>query len=59
MKVAIGPGGRSRFDVMVGDEIVASKEKVGILTKIFGDGGFPDDAEAVAAVRAKLAQKKG
>ncbi len=39
---------------MAGGEVVASKEKVGLLSKIFGNGGFPDEGAAVAAVKRKL-----
>ena len=46
-------GKSGQFDVLVNGEVVASKEKVGLLRKLFGDKGFPDEAAAVAAVRAK------
>jgi hypothetical protein len=41
--------------VIVGDRVVASKSKSGLLGKIVGKGGFPDEDEAVAAVRSALA----
>lgn len=47
-------GARGQFDVLVDGVVVASKRKVGLLSKLFGSGGFPDEAAAVAAVRERL-----
>jgi len=41
--------------VLVGGEVVASKEKAGFIAKLFGGGGFPDEDAAVDAVKKKLA----
>ena len=58
MKVETAVGNRGQFDVLVSGEVVVSKEKVGLLRKMFGDGGFPDDAAATQAVKEKLAAIK-
>lgn len=47
-------GASGQFDVLVGGEVVASKEKAGLLKKLFGGGGFPDEEAAVQAVKKKL-----
>ncbi len=43
-----------QFDVFVGDDLVASKQKKNLLRQMLGDKGFPDEDAAVAAVEAKL-----
>ncbi len=43
-----------QFDVFVGDDVVASKQSKGLLARLSGDKGFPNEDEAVAAVEAKL-----
>lgn len=40
--------------MIVDGEVVASKHAVGVLARVKGDKGFPDDDEAVEAVRRKL-----
>jgi hypothetical protein len=40
--------------VFVDGDVVASKHKVSTVARVRGDKGFPDDDEAVAAVRVKL-----
>ena len=40
---------------MVDGDVIASREKVGLVRKIFGDGGWPDEDETVDAIRARLA----
>jgi hypothetical protein len=52
--VTISPGGRGQFDVMVDGEVVSTKHPVSAIARLRGDKGFPDDDEAVAAVRNKL-----
>ena len=53
--MAIAPGGRGQFDVIVDGAVVATKHPVSAIAKLRGDKGFPDDDEAVAAVRTHLA----
>jgi hypothetical protein len=52
--VTIEPGNRGQFDVFVDGDVVATKHAVSALAKLRGDKGFPEDADAVAAVRTKL-----
>lgn len=52
--VTITPGGRGQFDVVVDGEVVATKHPVSAVAKLRGAKGFPDDDEAIAAVRTKL-----
>jgi hypothetical protein len=52
--VEIQPGKTGQFDVFVGPDVVASKSSTGILGRLLGSKGFPDEAEAVAAVQARL-----
>ena len=49
----IEPGASGQFDVLVGDDLVASQGG-GLLGRLLGRG-FPDEAEAVAAVKSRLA----
>ena len=44
--------------MLVGGAVVASKQKVGLIAKLFGNGGFPDEDEAVKAVAAAVAGAK-
>jgi hypothetical protein len=41
--------------VLVGDAVVVSKTGAGLLSRLLGRGEFPDEDEAVAAVKARLA----
>lgn len=50
----IAPGNKGQFDVIVDGDVVASKHGVGVVGRLKGDKGFPDDDEAVEAVRRKL-----
>ena len=47
--------------MLVGGDVVASKERVGALRwlvrHVVGEAGFPDEAAAVAAVRARLTER--
>ena len=40
--------------MFVGDTVVATKHKPGVAGRLKGDKGFPDDDEAVAAVKRAL-----
>ena len=51
--VPIEVGARGQFDVVVDGETVASREK-GLLTRLFGGGGWPDEDKVVA----ELAKRK-
>lgn len=51
--MALGKPGQ--FEVVVDGEVVAAKAQPGILKTLLGASGFPDEAETVAAVRARLA----
>jgi hypothetical protein len=52
--VTTTPGGKGQFDVLVDGDVVASKHAVSAMGRLKGDKGFPDDHEAVEAVRTKL-----
>jgi hypothetical protein len=52
--VTITPGGKGQFDVLVDGEVVATKHQVSAIGRLRGDKGFPDDDEALAAVRTHL-----
>jgi len=52
-RIEVGASGQ--FDVFVDGEVVATKHAVGLLARLRGNKGFPDDDEAVEAVRAKVA----
>jgi hypothetical protein len=52
--VHIAPGNKGQFDVIVDGDIVASKHGVGVVGRLKGDKGFPDDDESVEAVRDRL-----
>ena len=54
MKVRIEPGHKGQYDVIVDGDVVATKHPVGAIARLKGDKGFPDDDEAVEAVRRKL-----
>lgn len=49
-------GSFGQFDVRVDDSVVASKTGPGLLSRLLGRGEFPDEDEAVAAVKARLAE---
>jgi hypothetical protein len=49
--VTVTPGGRGQFDVIVDGDVVAMKHGTGMR---HDKKGFPDDDDAVAAVRTKL-----
>ena len=59
MDVETTVGSRGQFDVLVGDQLVATKHKVSLWSKLMGNPGFPDEDSAVAAVRARLAPPGG
>ena len=45
-------GGSGQFDVLVNGELVASKQKAGLIAKLFGGGGgWPDEATVVDEIR--------
>ena len=52
MQTAVGS--RGQFDVLVGDQVVATKQKVSLWSKLLGEPGFPDEESAVAAVRSAM-----
>ena len=54
MDVETTVGSRGQFDVLVGDQVVATKQKVSLWSRLMGDPGFPDEDSTVAAVRARL-----
>ena len=41
--------------MLVDGDVVATKHSVGVMSRLKGDKGFPEDDEAVEAVRRKLA----
>lgn len=47
------PGKRGQFEVFLGDEVVAGREK-GFLTRLLG-GGWPDPEDVVATLGKRLA----
>ncbi|MGZ3448488.1 MAG: hypothetical protein ACXWUG_14745 [Polyangiales bacterium] len=47
-------GGRGQFDVLVDDEVVASKLSVGLFQRLLGADGFPEIEATVNAVEKKL-----
>jgi hypothetical protein len=53
VETSVGRSGQ--FDVLVGDTVVATKRAVGFVARLLGDKGFPNEADAVAKVRAHLA----
>ena len=54
MKAEIAPGSFGQFDVLVDGERVAGKRAGGWLARLLRSGEFPGEAEAIAAVRARL-----
>jgi len=59
LKVEIEPGARGQFDVFHEGEVIASKDKVGVIAKLFGGGsGFPEE-DAVIETLAKRLAKSG
>jgi hypothetical protein len=44
--------------VLVGDSVAVSKTGGGLLSRLLGRGDFPDEDEAVAAVKARLADAR-
>lgn len=56
MKVAIKPGGRGQFDVLVDGVLVASKHATGDMARLIGQGGFPDEELTVDAVSRQLGE---
>jgi hypothetical protein len=52
-------GSAGQFDVLYDGQVVASKEKVSILRKFFGNKGFPDEAKVIEALRAKISAASG
>lgn len=56
MKVAIKPGGRGQFDVLVDGVLVASKHATGDMARLIGQGGFPDEQMTVEAVNRQLGE---
>jgi len=54
--VEIRVGASGQFDVVVGGDVVAKKSSVGLLARLLGQKGFPDEEQAVAAVRARLSR---
>ena len=55
MDVETKLGSRGQFDVVVGDQVVVTKQKVSLWARLLGNPGFPDEDAAIAAVRARLA----
>jgi hypothetical protein len=55
VKAEVEPGSFGQFDVLVGDEVVASKTGDRLLSRFLGRGDFPDENEVVAAVKERLA----
>jgi hypothetical protein len=55
VKAEVEPGSFGQFDVLVGDEVVASKTGDRLLSRLLGRGDFPDENEVVAAVKERLA----
>ena len=56
MKAEIAPGSFGQFDVLVGGRRVAGKQATGWFARLVRSGEFPDEAEAIAAVRDALAR---
>ena len=54
IEVEVIEGSFGQFDVLVGDEVVVSKTGGRLLSRLLGRGEFPDENEAVAAVKARL-----
>ena len=52
MKVTAGSFGQ--FDVLVDGSVVVSKTGSGIFLRLLGRGEFPNEDEAVAAVKTRL-----
>jgi hypothetical protein len=50
-------GSRGQFDLFIDGEKVVTKRSVSLLSRLLGDKGFPDEATAVAAVRAHLGRE--
>jgi hypothetical protein len=50
-------GSRGQFDLFIDGEKVVTKRSVSLLSRLLGDKGFPDEATAVAAVRARLGRE--
>jgi hypothetical protein len=51
LKVETMVGGSGQFDVLVNGELVASKQKSGLMAKLFGGGGWPDEGTVVEEIR--------
>ena len=56
VEVEVSAGAFGQFDVLVGGDVVVSKTGGGLLSRLLGRGDFPDEDQAVAAVKARLAQ---
>ena len=54
MKVAIKPGGRGQFDVLVDGVLVASKHATGDMARLIGRSGFPDEDLTVDVIKHQL-----
>ena len=54
----IEPGGRGQFDVLHHGELVASKDKAGLVARLFGGGsGFPEEDAVVETLAKRLAAR--
>ena len=40
--------------MLLGDELIASKQKTGIVERLFGQKGFPDEDDVIKALREHL-----
>jgi predicted Rdx family selenoprotein len=58
VQVALEVGARGQFDVMVDDEVVASKQRIGVFARLLGADGFPDVEATVDAVSARLSEAR-
>jgi hypothetical protein len=47
-------GASGQFDVLLGDELVASKTRTGLVQRLLGNNGFPDEGAVIAELRGRL-----
>ncbi|MBI2391275.1 MAG: hypothetical protein HYV09_16925 [Deltaproteobacteria bacterium] len=53
-RVDLQVGARGQFDVLVDEQVVASKQRVSLSQRLLGADGFPDVESTVDAVEARL-----
>lgn len=57
MEIEVGATGQ--FDVVADGEVVASKRASGLLARLLGASGFPEEEAVVAALRERRSARGG